>query len=60
VSRAAAAGVLLALLPAWLGGCGVKAPPRAAGASAQSPPHDLFRPVADPDRTVVPAEEPPR
>ncbi len=60
MSRAAAAGLLLALLPAWLGGCGVKAPPRASGASAQSPPNDLFRPAEDPNRIVVPAEEPPR
>jgi hypothetical protein len=47
VSRGAAA---IALLLAALGGCGVKAPPRAAGAPDSVPPSDLFRQAGDPDR----------
>jgi hypothetical protein len=39
-----------ALLGAGLVACGVKAPPRAAGAPDQSPPSDLFRPAEDPNK----------
>jgi hypothetical protein len=39
-----------ALLCAGLVACGVKAPPRAAGAPDRSPPSDLFRPAEDPNR----------
>ncbi len=41
---ARAAGALLVVLA----GCGVKAPPRAAGAPDRSPPHPLFRPSGEP------------
>jgi len=47
VSGRALAAVLLV---AGLGACGVKAPPRAAGAQDHAPPHDLFRPVEDPNK----------
>jgi hypothetical protein len=42
-----------ALLCAGLLACGVKAPPRAAGAPDQSPPSDLFRPAEDPNKPGV-------
>ena len=38
---------LALLLAAALGGCGVKAPPRASGAPDHAPPNDLFRPAGD-------------
>jgi predicted small lipoprotein YifL len=47
--RATAAALLLGALAA----CGVKAPPRAAGAPDQATPSDLFRPVDDPNRPGV-------
>jgi hypothetical protein len=56
VRRAVAAALLLAAL----GACGVKAPPRAAGAPDRSPPNDLFRPAVDADQPAQLAEEPPR
>jgi hypothetical protein len=46
--RSTAAALLLALAA-----CGVKAPPRAAGAPEQAPPSELFRPVDDPNRPGV-------
>jgi hypothetical protein len=42
-----------ALICAGLIACGVKAPPRAAGAPDQSPPSDLFRPAEDPNKPGV-------
>ena len=54
--RLAAALLLLATLV----GCGVKAPPRAAGTSDQVPPSDRFKPAVDPNRPPSPGEEPPR
>jgi hypothetical protein len=56
VSRALAAALLLAAL----GGCGVKAPPRAAGTPDKDAPNDIFKPAEDPDKTAKPLEEPPR
>jgi hypothetical protein len=47
--RATTAALLLGALAA----CGVKAPPRAAGAPDQAPPSDLFRPVDDPNKPGV-------
>jgi len=38
---------LALLLAAALGGCGVKAPPRASGAPERAPPNELFRSRAD-------------
>ena len=52
----APAGVALLLLSA-LAGCGVKGPPRAAGAPDKAPPNDVFRPVDDPNRPTTPSEE---
>jgi hypothetical protein len=49
-----AAVVLLAALSA----CGVKAPPRASGASEQAPPNDLFKPPpVEQDQAPAPAGE---
>ena len=57
MSRALAGLLLLAAL----GGCGVKAPPRAAGAAEQAPPSDLFKQAPDPDQPGArPPEEAPR
>jgi hypothetical protein len=50
VSGRSTAAVLLA---GALAACGVKAPPRAAGAPDQAPPSDLFRPVDDPGQPGV-------
>jgi hypothetical protein len=50
--------VLLALVA--LGACGVKAPPRAAGAPEKSPPSDVFKPPADANLPAPPPEEPAR
>jgi hypothetical protein len=36
--------LLAALLLAAAAGCGVKAPPRPAGAPEKEPPHEIFRP----------------
>ena len=47
MSGLAPAAMALALLAAALGGCGVKAPPRASGAPEQAPPNELFRPRGD-------------
>jgi hypothetical protein len=38
--------------------CGVKAPPRPSGAPDKAPPHDLFRPVEDPNRPRLELEKP--
>ena len=46
-------GQVALLLLAGLAGCGVKAPPRAAGTPDQGPPADLFRPIDDPDKPGV-------
>jgi hypothetical protein len=46
-------GQVVLLLLAGLVGCGVKAPPRAAGSPDQAPPADLFRPMDDPDKPGV-------
>jgi hypothetical protein len=48
------------LVVAALGGCGVKAPPRAAGTSDQTPPSERFKPAVDPGRPPSPGEEPSR
>jgi hypothetical protein len=62
VRRAAASGLVLAALA--LGGCGVKAPPRASGAPDQAPPNAVFRPAEDPNlpspELEKPAQEPAR
>jgi ABC-type uncharacterized transport system auxiliary subunit len=43
-ARLAAAALLAALLAA----CGVKAPPKAAGAPEKAPPSDVFQPPREP------------
>jgi hypothetical protein len=52
--RASTAAVVLALL----GGCGVKGPPRAAGAPDRQAPSEIFRPPADPSAPPGAGQDP--
>jgi hypothetical protein len=56
VRRAAFRGLVVAALA--LGGCGVKAPPRASGAPDQAPPNTVFKPAEDPNPASLELEKP--